>query len=67
MPALPATAEEAIGKVPLTPDCTATTLTGARQSGWVEVAVGVGLEDSVVDDVAVLVRVAELLGVPVPV
>ena len=51
--------------MPLTPDCTATTLTGARQSGWVEVAVGVGLEDSVVEGVAVPVRDCELPGVPV--
>ena len=65
MPALPASAEEATGKVPLTPDCTATTLTGARQRGCVGVAVGVGLEDSVVDDVAVPVRDCELLDVPV--
>ena len=57
MPALPASEEEATGKVPLTPDCTATRLTGARQSGCEGVTVGVGLED----------RVAELLGVPVPV
>ena len=51
--------------MPLTPDCTATTFTGARQSGCVGVAVGVGLEDSVVDDVAVPVRDCELLGGPV--
>ena len=70
MPALPASTEEATwkeatGKVPLTPYCTATKLTGARQSGCVGVAVGVGLEDSVVDDVAVPVRDRELLDVPV--
>ena len=65
MPALPASAEEAARKVPLTPDCTATTLTGARQSGCVGVVVAVGLEDSVVDDVAVPVRDCELLEVPV--
>ena len=44
MPALPATADEAMGKVPLAPDCTATRVTGARQGGWeeVDVADGVG-------------------------
>ena len=64
MPALPASAEEAIGKVPLTPDCTRTTrLVGARQSGWVEVTVGVGVEVIVEDGVAVPMRDCELLGV----
>ena len=57
MPALPASAEETTGKVPLVPDCTATTFTGARHSGCVGVGVGVELKE----------RVAELLGVPVPV
>ena len=47
MPALPEVEAEVTGKTPLTPDCTATRLTGARQSGWEGVAVGVGLEDSV--------------------
>ena len=33
MPTLPATEEEAMGKVPLAPDCTAIRFTGARQGG----------------------------------
>ena len=33
MPTLPAMAEELTGKVPFVPDCAATRLTGARQSG----------------------------------
>jgi hypothetical protein len=57
MPALPVSEEEATGKVPLMPDCTATKLTGARHSGCVGVGVGVELKEGV----------AELLGVPVPV
>ena len=38
---MPTTAEEATGKVPLTPDCTEMRLTGVRQSGCVGVAVPV--------------------------
>ena len=44
MPALPASEEEAIGKVPRAPDCTETRFTGARHSGCEGVAVGVELE-----------------------
>ena len=62
---MPASVEEVIGKVPLTPDCTRTRLIGARQSGCEGVTVGVGLEDSVVDVVGVPLRVCELLGVSV--
>ena len=50
--------------MPLTPDCTRTRLAGARQSGWVEVIVGVGVEVIVEDCVAVPERDCELLGVP---
>ena len=56
MPALPAVAEEATGKTPLTPDCTATRLMGVRQSGCEGVAVGVAQEVSVAMGVGVLVR-----------
>ena len=58
MPALPAAAEDATGKTPLTPDCTATRLTGARQSGWEGVAVGVALEESVAVGVGLVESVA---------
>ena len=57
--------------MPLTPDCTATRFTGARQSGCEGVAVGVGLEESVAvgvgleESVAVGVRLEESVAVGV--
>ena len=65
MPALPASSEVTIGKVPLAPVCAATRLTGARQSGGVEVAEAVGVEVSVFEGVGVAVRVVEGVGVEV--
>ena len=48
MPTLPATAEEAMGKVPLKPDCAEMRLI-MRQSGWelVDVADGEGWDEDV--------------------
>lgn len=63
MPTLPATADEAMGKVPLAPDCTATRVTGARQGGWLAVAVYDGETVGVEVMLDVLVRVAEELDV----
>ena len=65
MPALPASREETTGKVPFAPVCTATRLTGARQSGCEGVAVGVGLVDSDVEGVAVEVCDGDGVAVPV--
>ena len=66
MPTVPATAEEAMGKVPLAPDCAEMRLI-VRQSGWdeVDVADGVGRDEDVGDGVGV--RVAVVLGVIVAV
>ena len=61
MPALPEVEEEVTGKMPLAPDCTATRLTGARQSGCEGVAVGVGL--AVSEDVGVGLEVSDAVGV----